>query len=481
MVRNTVWRGKATPRGWRPITTKILFEYKFNQAGDIERYMCQLVSMGCRQRPGRDYHETWAPLPTAATTRALLGTAAAHGWHVHHIDVKKAYLNALMEVDVYIIVPDGCDDAGEEALLLKTMYGTKQAGRLLGAHLQSTLTGEGAVRSEGDRCLYLIKEDGVQAWIEVHVDDILAASRDLEAIFKVKQMVTRHVDVRALGEVTDVLGMEVKWDRVAKTVSMGNPRHTAGLLADFGMEDCRPNATPIVPGTGMGMGEALSEGNRFAELVGSVLHLCNQTLADLAFAVVRLARCMANATDGAMVAAKALLRYLSGSNGMGLVFGGVDPLNGWVDSDFAGDLATRKSTTGFLFIMNGGAISWRSRLQRLVTSSTADAEFLAAAEAVKESLWLRGLAGGLGEDEGPVTLGVDNQTCIDLASNAASTSRTKHVDICDHVVRDCVARGEVFLEYVPTGERPADGLTKALSTPAFRAFRDAVGVGELDR
>lgn len=94
MVRNKVWRCKKAPKGTRPLQTKVIFEYKFTQEGRLDRYKCRLVALGCRQRPGRDYHETWAPVPAAETTRGLLATAAARGMHAHHVDVKTAYLNA---------------------------------------------------------------------------------------------------------------------------------------------------------------------------------------------------------------------------------------------------------------------------------------------------------------------------------------------------------------------------------------------------
>lgn len=100
LIWNKMWRRKAAPRGTRPITTKVLFDNTLKQAGELDGYKYRLVSMGCRQRPGRDYHDAWAPVPTAASIWALLRTAAAKGWHVHHVDVRTAYLNAPMDVDV---------------------------------------------------------------------------------------------------------------------------------------------------------------------------------------------------------------------------------------------------------------------------------------------------------------------------------------------------------------------------------------------
>ena len=476
MTRNKVWRVADKPSGHRALRTKVILDYKFKQDGMLDRYKARLVALGCGQRPGRDYHETWAPVPSAPTTRALLATAAARGWHAHHVDVRTAYLNASMDVDVYLIILDGFTDAGKEGIMLKEMYGTKQAGRLWRTHLHNALTGMGAVQSDADPCVYHVMVVGHKVIVEVHVDDIITAGKNLEAVLKVKAMIGQVFDIRDLGEASDYLGMQVKWDRKAGTVSLSNPRHTAGILADFGMEDCKPNMTLMVHGLVLGDGERLEEPNRYAELLGSLLFLANQTRPDIAFAVGQLARRMAIPTKGDMAAAKGVVRYLKGTKDMGLVYGKAERLTGWADSDWAGHVGTRKSTTGFLFTLHGRLISWRSRLQGLFTSSTMEAEYVAASEGVKDSLWLRRLVGFMGEDSSPVTLREDNQAWLALATNGAFSAKSKHVDVRFHRVQDNVTRGEVFLEYTPTGENLADGFTKALEGPAFLKFRQGLGV-----
>lgn len=185
---------------------------------------------------------------------------------------------------------------------------------------------------------------------------------------------------------------------------------------------------------------------------------------------------MAASTDGDWKAAKGVLRYLQGTREMGIKYGSAAALEGWVDSDFAGDTDTRKSTTGFVFNLHGGAVSWRSRMQRLVATSTATAEYVAAAEGVKDSLWLRRVVGSLGEYAGPVTLKEDNEACIAMATNEGMCSRTKHVDVCYHLIRDCVAQQQVIVEYVPSEEQLADEFTKPLPRDALSQFRLGLGL-----
>eukprot|EP00170_Pyropia_yezoensis_P003780 contig_15832_g3791 len=415
MVDHRVWEKKKAPAGARRLGTRVLFEYKANQAGEVERPKCRLVGQGNRQQPGKYFRESWAAVPAAATTRAFLGTAAARGWHVHHLDIKTAYVYAAMDMDVYIVIPDGLEDAGEDALLLMAMYGTKQAGQLWGKHLHGKLVEEGGVQSKADKCVYIFHKDGATVRVEVHVDDILVGGPNPDAVQDVKRRISQHFSVRDMGVVKSYLGMQVLWDRKAGTVALSNPRHIINLLKELNMEDSKANHTPMVRGTELGGGEPLPGGNRFAELVGSLMYLTNQTRPDVAYAVGKLARRMSSPTEADWRAAKGVLRYLQGTRDMGIVYVKGARMEGWVDSDFAGDKITRKSTTGFVFTLHGGAISWRSRMQRLVATSTAAAEYVAAAEAVKDSLWLRRVVGDLGEDAGPVDLKEDNQACIAMA------------------------------------------------------------------
>lgn len=316
-----------------------------------------------------------------------------------------------------MIIPEGFEDEGEDTLICKAIYGTKQAGNLWGAYLHDTLTKEGAKRSAGDRCLYLMEVDSRTVYVEVHVDDLLIASSELDAVEHVKQRMASHFRVRDMGQVVSYLGMEISWNKEAETVTMANPRNSLDLLREFNMEDCKPVGAPMARGAKLGEGVPLGEDNLYAELVGSLLYLCNQTRHDISFAVGRLARRMVKPTEGDWRAAKTFLRYLKGFHDMGLTYGDANDLEGWADADFAGDRESRKSTTGFVFTLHGGAVSWRSRLQRLVTTLTATAEYVTAAEATKDSLWLRRIVGSLGEEAGPVVLHEDNQACIVMARN----------------------------------------------------------------
>jgi len=226
--------------------------------------------------------------------------------------------------------------------------------------------------------------------------------------------------------------------RTAKTLTLSNPGHTATLLEAFGMDKATPNKTPMASGvkltkTRKGL---LPEGNRYAELVGSLLFLSTTTRPDIAFAVGVLSRFMSCPEQDHIRAAKGVLSYLRGTTRLGVVYSGSERLQGRVDAVWAGHIDGRRSTTGFVFTCNGGAIVSPRKRQSTVAISTAEAENVAAAMATKEALWLRKLLAALGVNGRAVAMGEDNQSCLALVDNPEATGRTKHANVAYHMVRD---------------------------------------------
>ena len=312
----------------------------------------------------------------------------------------------------------------------------------------------------------------------VHV--LIVAGEKLDGVEAVERLVCAKFEVRDMGEVKELIGMKVMRKRAAKTLTLSNPGHTATLLSAFGMDKATPNKTPMALGvkrtnTGASL---LPEGAQYAELVGSFLHLSTTTRPDVAFAVGGLSRFISCPEEDHMRAAKGISRYLRGTTRLGVVYGGSEPLHGFVYADWAGDIDGRRSTNGFVFTRNGGPIAWASNRQSTVATSTANVEYVAATMATKEALWLRKLLSAQGVDGGAVPMEEDNQSGLALFNKPDATGRTKHVDFAYHMVRDYQARGDVAFYFLPRAEMPADGLTNPLPPPAFTAFRAAVGVCE---
>jgi hypothetical protein len=217
----------------------------------------------------------------------------------------------------------------------------------------------------------------------------------------------------------------------------------------------------------------------YSELVGGLLYLAVCTRPDIAQATGCLARYMAQPAVSHWNAALGVLRYLASTQDLGITYEPSytsDDLKGYADADFAGDIDTRRSTTGYVFTLSGGAISWSSRLQPTVAVSTAEAEYMAAAFAVKEALWLRKLMADLGLGMKPVKIYGDNQSALKLIKHPIASLRSKHIDVIYHFARERAARGEVKFEYLKTEDMVADIMTKPLPEAKFEKCRDAMGM-----
>ena len=186
------------------------------------------------------------------------------------------------------------------------------------------------------------------------------------------------------------------------------------------------------------------------------LSIC--TRPDISQAVGALARYMTKPTTTHWQAAKDVLRYLNGTSTYGITFGGSHSLDltAYCDADYAGDLDTRRSTTGYVFILNGGAISWSSRLQPTVAASTTEAEYMAAAAAIKEALWLRTLLSNLHLNITTVNINADSQGAIKLLKNPVFSMRSKHIDVIYHFARERVIRKDITFSYIKTDHMVAD-------------------------
>lgn len=187
---------------------------------------------------------------------------------------------------------------------------------------------------------------------------------------------------------------------------------------------------------------------------------------------------MSNAGDLHWAAVKHILRYLKGIPCLGLTFNrDLKTLHGFCDADWGGDLGSRKSTTGYVFFLGGGPISWQSRLQKSTALSTCEAEYYSAGDATQECLWIRDLLGQPGKWPTDATaIHCDNQVAIQLTFNPEISRRIKHIDLRYHFIREHVEDGDIILEYVPTKLQAADILMKSLYKPTFTRCVQQLGL-----
>ena len=172
---------------------------------------------------------------------------------------------------------------------------------------------------------------------------------------------------------------------------------------------------------------------------------------------------------------KRIFRYLKGISDVGLIYGGDREclVSGYSDSDYAGDVDTRRSMTGYVFTLGGSVVSWKATLQSTVTLSTTEAEYMALTEASKESIWLKGLVGDLGIHQEQAIVYCDSLSAICLAKDQVHHERTKHIDVRYHFLRE---EKRIRVNKVGTADNPADMFTKSVPQSKFQHCLDLINV-----
>lgn len=372
----------------------------------------------------------------------------------------------------------------------------RQAPRCWNKTLHDWLLSYGLQQSEVDQSLYFIPG---KLWVAVWVDDFVITARDAALKQAFKSALSQQFEMQDLGPIRHFLGMEVTRDRAKRTLTLTVTGHIDRILATFGMSDARGTYSPLPTGTIL---EAYKDGDEllpphypYRAIVGSLNYLVTWVRPDLAFAVTQLARHQEKPTMRHWNAAKHCLRYLKATRTVGLTYSATSnavirdvaaavggdlvlptSLHGYVDASWAEDLDTRRSQTGYVFCYGNAAVSWNSHLQRLVTMSSTEAEYVALGDAVKEALYLRNLFAELLNTTTPpsIPLFEDNQSAIKQALNTQSSRRTKHIDIRHHFLKQHVANNVVTLHYIPTSLQAADCLTKCLDRVKVESFRQII-------
>ncbi|KAF8056151.1 Retrovirus-related Pol polyprotein from transposon TNT 1-94 [Scenedesmus sp. PABB004] len=483
LLGHGTWDLRLPPRGTKLIPCRWVYKIKYNTDGSVERFKARLVVKGFHQRAGIDYHEVFAPVIKYSSFRALCALAAANDWELYHVDIKTAFLNGDVEEELWMQQPPGFEQGppGFACKLRRSLYGLKQAPRAWNQRLHAELLAMGFTQSAADPAVYFIQHDSSFLIMLVYVDDLLIATPRTDLVQRFNARLLAAFEGRCLGPVTCFLGILIERDRARRTLKISQARLISAILEKFELSDAKPRVLPLSPAARLSAadGDALDTAKfNYSALIGSIMYLAISKRPDIAYTVGLLSRFMAKPTTAHWEAARSTLRYLSGTADVGITYAGPDQhLVGFTDSDYAACIDTRRSTGGYLFTLAGGAISWLSKRQPTVAASTTEAEYLAAAAAVKEALWLRNLLRELGLHINTVHIHADNQSAIKLLLNPMSSSRSKQIDVAYHFARERVTRGEVSFSYLPTGEMTADVLTEALPAAKLQVCWAGMGLG----
>ena len=483
LKKHDVWELVDLPEGRKTVGCKWIYKLKHDEDGNIERYKARLVAQGFSQKEGIDYDETFSPVVRFESIRTVIALAAQFGLKLHQMDVKTAFLNGELKEKIYMKQPPGYVVEGKEnlvCLLHKSLYGLKQSARCWNEELDSTLKKMKFRQSSFDPCIYVKSEEGSIFIIAVYVDDMIFGGEDEETISKMKKVVAKKFDVEDMGELHHFLGVKISQN--LHYIWIGQPAYTKALLKRFSMENSNAVDTPFNVSTKLVKtqeSENLCDKTKYQSAIGSLLFLSNRTRPDLSYAVGKTARYSSNPSTTHWSAVKRIMRYLRGTEELGLAYirNREERFVGYSDADWAGDLDDRISTSGYIFQLSGAPISWRSKKQTCVALSTAEAEYMALASAVQEAIWLERLISDLlNTKEETVTVYEDNQSTISMGKNQQYHGRTKHIEIKYHFVREKVAANAVRIPYCKSENMLADIFTKPLCAPRFKKLCDMIGM-----
>ena len=472
------------PADRNPLGTTMVYKYKIDHVKNTVTRKCRLCLRGDWQKEGVDFfkYKTYSAVLNCRENRALYALAAANNWHMFSSDVTQAFTYGKLDVPLFCHPPPGFDCPPGTVLGLNyCLYGAKQApARFKGVSTEFMLSEN--FTAVNDSQTVWIKRQGhsilICAWF---VDDVHHCTNDLSMYRSFRKRFEKRFDLKSDDHVEVYLGNRIQHDRAKGTVTVDQEHYVLACLEKFGLTRCNGVDKPITSRlTIKDQPESvnLADQELFRGMVGSLLYLASWTRPDIAFAVSDLSRFVSNPGKPHLEAAKRVFRYLRKTLSLGLVYRSsvslpghpeIQPnvLWGYVDSDWAGCPDSRRSTSGFVFMLNGAAISWRSKRQPTVALSSAEAEFISASAMVQEVIYLRKFLSNLGFPQTtPTPVFADNETCIAWSEGSVGGSaRAKHVDLRVHFVHEAREAGHLQLHKIESRFNGADILTKASTPP----------------
>ncbi|CAJ2658330.1 unnamed protein product [Trifolium pratense] len=480
------------PKGKRALKNKWVYKIKSESDQSQPRYKARLVVKGFNQRKGIDFEEIFSPVVKMTSIRVVLGLAASLNLEVEQLDVKTAFLHGDLEEELYMEQPEGFEVKGKEELvcrLKKSLYGLKQAPRQWYKKFDSFMEKHGYDKTTADHCVFVKKfSDGDFIILLLYVDDMLIVGHDTKKIKSLKKELSMSFAMKDLGPAKQILGMRISRDRKNGKLWLSQHNYIEKVLERFNMSKAKPVSTPLAGHLKLSSEQCpTSEKDKedmkkkipYASAVGSLMYAMVCTRPDIAHAVGVVSRFLSNPGKDHWQAVKWILRYLRGTSKVCLCFGGGDPvLDGYTDADMAGDLDCRKSTSGYMMTFAEAAVSWQSRLQKCVALSTTEAEYIAATEAAKELLWMKKFLQELGIEQEKFMLFCDSQSAIHLGKNPTFHSRSKHIEVRYHWIREALEMKSFSLEKIHTDENGSDMMTKTLPVTKMICCRKKAGMVE---
>lgn len=483
LLKNNTWSLVPLPPNRKAIGCKWVFRIKENSDGSINKYKARLVAKGFHQLPGFDFTETFSPVIKPVTIRIILTLALTNKWVVQQIDINNAFLNGLLTEEIYMVQPPGFESSDKSLVcrLHKALYGLKQAPRAWYERLTTTLLQFGFKSSRCDPSLFVYSKDHTCIFVLIYVDDILITGSCPSLVQNLIDKLDTQFALKQLGQLDYFLGVEVK-HLPGGALLMTQSKYIRELLARANMSDSKGISSPMPASCKLSKigTDTVSDPHHFRSIVGA-LQYATLTRPDIAYSVNKVCQFMANPLESHWKAVKRILRYLKGSQHLGLVLkpasvGNSYSLVAYSDADWANDPDDRRSTSGSCIFLGPNLVSWSSKKQNLVARSSTEAEYRGMAHTTAELLWIKSLLTELGVSFTTPQLLCDNLSAVSLSHNPVLHARTKHMELDIHFVREKVVAKALQVRHIPAQDQIADTFTKPLSTPRFCDLRTKLNV-----
>ena len=481
---NNVWElvKHPDPRKHNIIGTKWIYRNKQDEHGQVVRNKARLVAQGYTQVEGIDFDETFAPVARLEAIRILLAYANYHNILLYQMDVKSAFLNGKIEEEVYVAQPPGFEDPKHPDMvykLNKALYGLKQAPRAWYDTLKDFLKSKGFKPGSLDPTLFTKTYDGELFVCQIYVDDIIFGCTNQKYSEEFGYMMQEQYQMSMMGELKFFLGLQIRQQR--NDIFISQEKYLKDCLKKFGMQDCKGFTTPMPAKHHLGPDDNGKEFDQkvYRSMIGSLLYLC-ASRPDIMLSVCMCARFQAAPKESHHLAVKRILRYLAYTPTLGLWYpkGSEFDLVGFSDADYAGDKVDRKSTSGTCHFLGRSLVCWSSKKQNCVSLSTAESEYIAAGSCCAQLLWMKQTLKDYGIHLKQVPLYCDNESAIKIANNPVQHSKTKHIEIRHHFLRDHVMKEDIDIIHVNTEEQLADIFTKPLDEKRFCKLRCELNILE---
>jgi transposase InsO family protein len=476
LIKNETWKLVDLPLNKKPISNGWIYKTKYKANEEIDRFKARLVIKGCAQVYGIDYQETFSPVVKYDSIRVILAIAAAKKLKLKQFDIKTAFLYGDIEEEIYMKQPIGYEDGSTQVCKLqRSLYGLKQAPRCWNKKFKTMLTNFNLKETRADSCVFISKKNKQLLIVAIFVDDGLIAATDNELVNDLVRFLKENFETKE-GDLNQFLGIEVD-QKIDGSIFIHQTSYCKHILSKFNMEGANVVHIPTDPQHSLDTTALEStpvEGVPYREAVGSLLYLSQITRPDITFAVNLVSRYLEKPKKVHWNAVKRIFKYLKSTPNYGLLYSSDMKIEviGYSDADYAGDITTRRSTSGSTFIIGKGIVAWCSQRQKSVSLSTTESEYIALSQAVQELTWLMLLISDLLETQGDTPIMyADNQSAIRLVKNPEFHKRTKHIDVRYHYIREKYADGKFILEYVKSKDQLADIMTKPIPREQFQYLR----------